>query len=655
MESYERYRSLVKEAWEQYRQGDTVKMAHSLEQSLQYTPYLRAETISDWVTQLVQLAKEENLIFDADVFSNLPEWNQVLVRALLTQSNNRLLGNQSLYFNRSAKVKLHNSSSISCLPFEMTLSNEPKKLKIASILDSFSHACFEPECDLIPITPADWREQLFDQKIDLLLVESAWHGNNDSWLYRVAQYNKPAGNELTAIIKWAKKHDIPTVFWNKEDPPNFDRFIERAKEFDYIFTSDQNCISKYQNYVSSSVYVGSLPFAAQPKIHNPLIQEPRMNSTFFAGTYYANDFEPRKKAMDTLLRIATKFGLDIFDRRYNVSGDDKKVFEFPKDLQPFIRGSLSYEAVVKAYKKYRLGLNVNSVSDSPTMFSRRVFELLACGTPVISTESQGINNFFPGIVPTVNSESEILEVLERLMNNSHEWLCQSVQGIRSVFTQHTYRHRLAHIANTVGLNSGMSNERDVVVIVKPNGDPLQFAEMLSKQIFTPAQVIIEGIPVDNLLTLEHLDAIKATGIKVIALPKDNIVSFIRNKYSHSIVAICDSCHYYGPCYLMDAKISLDFDRQYDISTIHPTDDVESYLIDRKFNKVSQIGMQTNRAFLGSLAICSDSSNFSQVLNWDTNGYVDVKIYLHSRAWFEFLPKMTLNKISNREIINLNFS
>jgi glycosyltransferase involved in cell wall biosynthesis len=60
MESYERYRSLVKEAWEQYRQGDTVKMAHSLEQSLQYTPYLRAETISDWIDKLQDFNLKQN-------------------------------------------------------------------------------------------------------------------------------------------------------------------------------------------------------------------------------------------------------------------------------------------------------------------------------------------------------------------------------------------------------------------------------------------------------------------------------------------------------------------------------------------------------------------------------------------------------------------
>ncbi|MFM6305344.1 glycosyltransferase [Planktothrix sp.] len=651
MENYKRYQSFVKEAWQHYCQGDCVGMARSLEQSLQYTPYLRAETISDWVTQLVQLAKEEKLIFDADVFSNLPEWSQVLVRALLTQSNNGLLGNQSTYFNT---VKPHHISSISCLPFEMTLSNESKKLKVASILDSFSHACFEPECHLIPITPTDWREQLFDHKIDLLLVESAWHGNNDSWLYRVAKYNKPPGNELTEVIAWAKQHNIPTVFWNKEDPPNFDRFIERATEFDYIFTSDENCIERYRKYVNPSTYVGTLPFAAQPKIHNYLLEEPRLNATFFAGTYYADDYEPRRKAMDILLQTSAKFGLDIFDRRYNISGPDQQRFEFPKALQPFIRGSLSYDDMLKAYRKYKIGLNVNSVTNSPTMFSRRVYELLACGTPVVSTESTGIDNLFAGIVSTVDSESEALETLTRLMTDSHEWLCTSVRGIRSVFTKHTYGHRLDHIATTVGLNSGTSKQKDVVVVVKPNGNALKFAQMLSQQRMLPVEVIIVGTTVENPSILEHLEAIKITGIKAIALPQENIFSFIKNRHPNTVVAICDSRHYYGPCYLLDAQISVGFGTKSDVSTIHPTTDVKAYLLDRRFDKVSEIGMQTNKGFLGSIAVSADSSTLLEALNWDSEGYINVDQPLHTRAWFEFLPQTTLEKISSPEIINLNF-
>ena len=83
-EKQKRYQSLVREAWEKYQQGDNSQMANLLEQSLEYTPYLRAETVSDLVTQWAQLTKENGCIFDADVLSSLPEWNKVLAKLTVT-------------------------------------------------------------------------------------------------------------------------------------------------------------------------------------------------------------------------------------------------------------------------------------------------------------------------------------------------------------------------------------------------------------------------------------------------------------------------------------------------------------------------------------------------------------------------------------------
>ncbi|MEK8227731.1 glycosyltransferase [Oerskovia sp. M15] len=34
--------------------------------------------------------------------------------------------------------------------------------------------------------------------------------------------------------------------------------------------------------------------------------------------------------------------------------------------------------------------------DSPSMCARRVFEITACGTPVVTTPSRAIGEFFPG-------------------------------------------------------------------------------------------------------------------------------------------------------------------------------------------------------------------------------------------------------------------
>ena len=81
-----------------------------------------------------------------------------------------------------------------------------------------------------------------------------------------------------------------------------------------------------------------------------------------------------------LLNAAISNGLVIYDR---MGGRVTESFGFPETLRGAIVGTLDYRQMVNTYRSHRVFLNANSVTDSPTMFSRRVFELLACGTAVV--------------------------------------------------------------------------------------------------------------------------------------------------------------------------------------------------------------------------------------------------------------------------------
>lgn len=128
---------------------------------------------------------------------------------------------------------------------------------------------------------------------------------------KVGYYGEENMSSLYSLVEWCKQNNFPTVFWNKEDPVHFDRFIETAKRFDYIYTTDENMIPKYKEKAGHE-NVFALPFAAQPVIHNPIkIAEDRINKACFAGSYYKLHKE-RCIDMDRLLDSASKFGLEIF-------------------------------------------------------------------------------------------------------------------------------------------------------------------------------------------------------------------------------------------------------------------------------------------------------------------------------------------------------
>lgn len=556
----------------------------------------------------------------------------------ITKKRLALSGNRSTHSINSRGNYL--LPTLPVLPFEMPAPRARKKLTIASILDNFSDACFRPECNLIPITPSGWGEELIDRQIDFVLVESAWHGNDDAWQYRVANYSAPPGNELFDLLSWARRAGVPTVFWNKEDPPNFDRFIGKAVEFDYIFTTDENCVQRYKDRVPKSTFVGSLPFAAQPRIHNPYLDQPRVSATSFAGTYYADDYESRRRSMDMLLRVATRHGLDIFDRMYGVNGKDKSRFEFPQDLQQFIRGTLTYDQMLKAYRRYRVGLNVNSVSDSPTMFSRRVFELLACGTPVVSTASQGIDRIFAGLVPTVESEEEAAHVLDALMLDHVKWLEASIRGLRAIHRGHTYAHRLHTIAKAVGLDVPDGAMTPPLVLVFPRGDAVRFAEAMHGQELAAEELVVVGEKYTDVQAQSHVGAMKAAGLNVRALPAENIMTFIQHRFPEHLVAICDSRHNYGRNYLLDAVIALQGAPEGGGSTILPdSDPVLGPAVDG-FESAARLGMSCSRVHTGTTIVKGNTPLLMSVLKSSSDEDILPAHLpdLRTRAGFGFMPR-----------------
>ncbi|WP_051998687.1 CgeB family protein [Listeria grandensis] len=192
-----------------------------------------------------------------------------------------------------------------------------------------------------------------------------------------------------------------------------------------------------------------MPFAAQPLLHNPIKLLPeRRNKICFAGSYYANRHPARRQDMDQILDISAAYGLDIFDRNFERQDVE---FQFPERFRDFVVGSLPYHRIEEAYKGYKYTLNVNSVKESPTMFSRRVFESLACGTPVVSSYSRGISEMFGELVMMPNVGVEITKKFEMIHTDLHKYRQKAMMGIRVIYGQHTYAHRIQMILENAGI------------------------------------------------------------------------------------------------------------------------------------------------------------------------------------------------------------
>jgi len=510
-----------------------------------------------------------------------------------------------------------------------------ENLTVAAIMDEFTRSCFEPECNLIPFRPDNWREVLAEALPDLLFVESAWNGNDGSWQYRVAEYPAPPGDELTHLIGWCKSAGIPTVFWNKEDPSHFNQFIKTACLFDWIFTSDSNCIERYQDHCGHR-QVHAMPFAAQPAIHHPVLSNPRDDKVCFAGTWYGDRFDSRRDAMETLLRPAMQFDFDIYDRMHGAVGPGTENYRFPDEYQPHIVGRLNYRDMVSAYRQYRVFLNVNSVTDSPTMLARRVFELLACGTPVISTPSLGISSYFPDIVPIVNRQDEAGAALSEIMTDDEAWLRKSMLGLRRVMSEHTYRHRFENLCKTIGLPYRERGKKKIVVVVLPGTKPRVTAQQLVSQILEPVRILI----IKNHHGGELKRRLKSASSKHVKIQLTDGGTGNISIEDDEVVALVDGNHTYGPGYLEDGATALEYSGA-DSTSMTTHFQLKSGNIAELNPELGDFSVLTNRVLGACFIGRADSLPNEDLKRLLTSGVLQMQEGCYARGPYEFLAGATL--------------
>ena len=381
------------------------------------------------------------------------------------------------------------------------VTGEPaRQVVVATILDEFSHQAFAPEWEQRPLGATAPADQLTAIGPALLFVESAWEGNGGAFRYDLAHFAKRQGSPLRDVLVAADKADIPTVFWNKEDPVHFDDFADAASQFDWIFTTDADCIDRYVELAEHD-RVAALPFAAQPRLHNPIGAPPqRLARACFAGSWQADNYADRGADVELLLRPVLDAGLlDIFDRMAAPGANGAR---FPAPYDRAVLGSRRYDDLLDEYRRYACFLNVNSVKTSPTMCSRRVFELLACRTPVVSTPSRAIDELLGDTVITVETQADARHAVERLTGDPEHRDRVGQLGYRAVMSRHTYGHRVDQILDTLGIASTPAAPR--VTVLAPTNRP-EFLDRLLDNFSRQRDVVAELIVLTNSDRFDRAD------------------------------------------------------------------------------------------------------------------------------------------------------
>jgi FkbM family methyltransferase len=313
-------------------------------------------------------------------------------------------------------------------------------LRVACIMDDFTYGSYQFECELQQLTPDNWQDELDAFQPELLFIESAWRGKDALWGSKIGH----TSNELQGVVAWCRSQGIPTVFWNKEDPVHFETFLNTARLFDFVFTTDIACIPRYKAALEHN-RIFFLPFACQPTVHNPIEKYERQDAFCFAGAYYVRYPDRTRDLEDFVKELPSFRPLAIYDRNYGKNDPD---YQFPETYQPHIIGTLPYDQIDKAYKGYRYAINLNSIKQSQTMFARRIYELLGSNTLVVSNYSRGVRLMFGDLVVSSDSGAEIKRRLEALEKKNRTDRLR-LAGLRKVMLEHTYGERITYVLSKV--------------------------------------------------------------------------------------------------------------------------------------------------------------------------------------------------------------
>lgn len=327
--------------------------------------------------------------------------------------------------------------------------------KLAVICDELTASClhYEKNINIFNVNLINYWFVFKFYKPDFLLVESAWNGNGGGWKYKIASYPdvpKRSNKDLKKVVECARDFGIPCVFWNKEDGVHFDRFIASASLFDTVFTVDENCIPKYREVLGVNANIDVLPFPVQPAIHNLSKEQVQpKESTCFVGSYSHHVHDQRRVWQDMMFAAAQPYGLTVYDRN---SERKSKNYRYPNWPWIEVNSSVSNSETADIYRKYLVQFNVNTVTDSPTMYSRRLVEALACGSIVVTNPALSVERYFSDYCEIVHSREECDDVLERIFRGGGKLERERARaGADYVLREHTWEKRLLQIAQTIGL------------------------------------------------------------------------------------------------------------------------------------------------------------------------------------------------------------
>jgi hypothetical protein len=427
-------------------------------------------------------------------------------------------------------------------------------LKVAGILGSRLYHGLKYECELLILTEENWQDLLNHSRPDILIVESCRQSYAGDW--RFAQSCGTDKNKLLIeLLEFAKKKNIPLVYWNTSDSVYHSYYGYIASYFDYVFCADPEEVSNLSRDGISALEL--LP-AIQPKIHNAIKNIGELNESL-SGVYFDGWSDLlRYRELANYLEVASSFNLVMIDSKSEI--DSRKLSDTP-EFKANIAGCVDYQDRLAIIRNATAVLTFDESLKTKTEMNWDSLEVLASRIPIVHIGSLPKDDFRKKYVLEVN-DSESLEKILHQLTTDYEYYQRLVHhNWRKIYKACTYQHRLTEVCNVIGIDLKREKSPLVTVILPTHRPQLleKNIEMFQKQTYLEKELVV----VINSSKSELgccVDVEKYNNIKILFQPADMYAGACLNVGLHTANGkYClrmDDDDYYGPNYISDMMLHL---------------------------------------------------------------------------------------------------
>lgn len=244
-------------------------------------------------------------------------------------------------------------------------------------------------------------------------------------------------------MDFIRRRGIPSACWWINDPFQFQRALDKAANYDFLFSNSAVCARRYRE---AGIEAHFLPQACQPDVHHPVPAQER----YRCDISFSGDWSEDREALMTSL-------VDGFDIR--VFGPWKKKIAADSPLhRVLVDGFFTPTEMVAMFSSAQIVINLHTWRRRfDHGVNPRLFEAAGCGAFQLVDWKQEIPTLFDteNELRCYRDIGEVRELARDCLRDPAQLAEQARAAQQRAYGEHTYRHRMASLLEHMGVSGNV--------------------------------------------------------------------------------------------------------------------------------------------------------------------------------------------------------